>query len=191
MTGFTDAAQGLITSAHDLAAARGAEHITAAHLLLAATAYPEVGSALRSAGLTPETLAMALDPSRAGFARADADALEAIGIDLAGLGRAVDDRLGEGAFERPGRPRPRTQAWGPLRAWKHRESFSVPFGDTAKRALLAAADQGRRLGVRALGPALVALAALDGADPAVGRALAGTDLGPLRAALARAAQDAA
>lgn len=171
--------------------ARTARSTSPLHLLLAATAYPEPAAALSAVGVTAASLddAAGVDPS--GIRREDADALESLGIDVHAVEWATDAALGAGTFAAPARPQARSMRWGFPWAVKNRGDRPMRFGLTAKRALELALVAGRRLGVDAMGPSVVALAAVDADDPTVTRALAGVDLASLRQQLEDAARRAA
>jgi ATP-dependent Clp protease ATP-binding subunit ClpA len=117
---FTEPARRVVVQAQDEARALGHGAIGCEHLLIAIASDPEAraGAALRDsgadAGALRTTLAGLEPPSRL-----DADALAAIGIDLAAVRRRVEASFGPGALEHR-RPRPEGR---------------IPFSPDAKKGL--------------------------------------------------------
>ena len=166
---FTAEARRVVVLAQEEARALRADRIDPVHLLLAGSRDDgSVGQALRSAGVDHPALRDALARSGSDL---DADALAAVGIDLATVRAATEATFGPGALERGA----------------GRSSVGhLPFAAGSKRALqealrFALAREDRRIESRHV---LFGVLAVD--DPAVGRVLRqlGSDLDALRARMA-------
>jgi ATP-dependent Clp protease ATP-binding subunit ClpA len=167
----------LFAAAQDEAIAFRHDWIGSEHVLLALLGRDDdAGRALRGLGLT---LAGAREDTRrivgegpAPEAAFDADALDAIGIDLQAVRQRAEATFGEGALERASRRRGRCGGAG----------FGV--APRLKRALESARQEAERRGTR-LGAADVALALAEQRDSVAARILDGCGISPehLRAAL--------
>ena len=136
---FTERARHVVVLAQNEARALEHDHIGTEHLLIGLVDDGDgvAGGVLRSLGLTAEPLRddldarvkVAGDPGRKAL---DADALAAIGIDLAEVRRRTEEAFGPGALERPRVRRRRCRLPSPPGA--------IPFTPRAKKAL----ELGRR-----------------------------------------------
>ncbi|WP_029289678.1 Clp protease N-terminal domain-containing protein [Cellulomonas sp. HZM] len=97
---FSAQARDAVTAAHDQARSAGAGSVTSAHLLAAVVADPRSIAcvALAAAGTDPAAVARAARHTDDGI---DADALAAVGIDLAAVRAQVEHEFGAGALDHP------------------------------------------------------------------------------------------
>ena len=164
---FTDEARYVVVTAQEEARALRAPEIEPAHLLLALTEDDgRGGQALRAAGADHAAVRSAL---AGGGAAMDAEALAALGIDLAQVRAAAEAAFGPGALDRgAGR------------------SGHIPFADGSKRALEEALRAVLRSRLRRRDRVIDSGAVLAGllavGDPVVDRVLqqAGTDPAAVR-----------
>nr|WP_276508743.1 Clp protease N-terminal domain-containing protein [Modestobacter muralis] len=146
-----------------------AERIEPVHLLLALTRDDgRGGTALRTAGADHRTLQTALASGDL-----DADALAAVGVDLAQVRATAEAVFGPGALDRGRRA----------------DSGHIPFADGSKRALEESLRAAVRQKERRLDSGHVLLGVLAVADPTVVRLLAAVpgDSGAMRDGLGDAA----
>ncbi|MBA3372522.1 MAG: Clp protease [Euzebyaceae bacterium] len=131
---FTDRARYTVVLAQTQAREQRASHIGTEHLLVGLLAEGEgvAASVLRSAGLTLEhvrtEILHVVGPD--GLGHEDADALQAIGIDLGTVRARIEEAFGPGALDRAAR-RGR-------RRWRRCHTGSsghIPFSPRAKKAL--------------------------------------------------------
>jgi hypothetical protein len=190
---FTGDARGVLAGAREGALRLGHDWIGCEHLLLALAATGgEVGTVLRSQGITPERVRLeAVRLAGAGrgaslFDVLDRDALASIGIDLDAVRGKVEAAFGPGAFTAPAR-RPCGRRWVRRRVRRARQARwaaagegtgrgprRVPFTPRAKRCLMHAVREARAehagpIGVEHLGLAIVSMT--DGAVPPILSAL--------------------
>ena len=167
---FTDEARQVVVVAQEEARSLRAGEIEPVHLLLALTEDPgRGGEALRAAGGDHAVARSALTGTGAAM---DAEALAAVGIDLARVRAAAEATFGPGALDRG------AERYG-----------HIPFAGGSKRALeesLHAVVRARlRRRPRAIDSGAVLLGVLAVDDPVVDRVLRqlGTDAASLRARL--------
>ena len=150
---FTKQARAVVLAAQGAARRLGDDHIGTQHLLLgllaedtgvAATVLADLG--VITAAVEEELAARRPRPGRLGSA--DAEALQAIGIDLAAIRRRAEETFGTGALERATR-RPRGR---------------LPLVTPAKRTLEASLRQARALGHNYLGAEHILLGVLQQND---------------------------
>lgn len=129
---FTESARAVVVGAQEEARGLGHDYIGCEHLLIAVAAAPDgpARTALRSTGVTPESLRSAVqEVSERG---PDAVALATIGIDLDEVRRRVERAFGPGALD--ARRRGGRRRLGPRRDCGGRAG-SIPFTPRSKRAL--------------------------------------------------------
>ena len=149
---FTDEARLAVVRAQEEARDLHAERIDPVHLLLALTRDEgRGGTALRTAGVDHRTLRNALATGDL-----DADALAAVGVDLAQVRATTEAVFGPGALDRGRRS----------------VSGHMPFADSSKRALEETLRAALRQKERRLDSGHVLLGVLAVADPTVVRLLA-------------------
>ncbi len=194
---FSDQARLVVRLARDEAASLSHRYIGTEHLLLAML-HEETGVAytvLTEVGVTHERISAATKAAvgTEAFGDADAEALQAIGIDLPTVRAKIEEVFGPGALEPPGPEAPRR---GLLRRRRQQPAGSTdrhPFSPRSKKVLELSLREALRLGHNYIGSEHVLLGLLrEGEGPAV-RFLteAGVSLDALRdrtvAALDRAA----
>ncbi len=150
---FTSQARAVVMAAQAAARRLGDDHIGDEHLLLgllaedtgmAATVLADLG--VTAAAVEDELAARRLRPGRLG--PADAEALQAIGIDLEAIRRRAEETFGAGALERATR----------------RRRGRLPLITPAKRTLEASLHQARALGHNYLGAEHILLGVLQQDD---------------------------
>jgi ATP-dependent Clp protease ATP-binding subunit ClpA len=175
---FTRDAREAVVGAQQVARETRSATIDTRHLLVSLVdGGGPVPDMLRSAGLRPDDVSARARRSLTSGEPLDADALAAVGVDLAEVRRQTDQVFGAGALDRAGRR--------PSRRGGH-----VPFARDAKKALELALREAVRLHDKGIGTRHLLLGLLR-ADTPGGRVLetalhdAGTDVPALRAAVER------
>lgn len=175
---FSQRARAVVVQAQEEARGLGHTWIGAEHLMLGVLAQSEeTGVAdLVRLGVTRErwrrTLTDVLGPPGPGFSSRDADALAALGIDLAEVRRRVEDSFGPGALEpdtgaEARAEQRRTRRWN--RRFRHGRGCGfernplghIPFTPRAKRALERSLREAKGLGDRDIGVEHLILGVLD------------------------------
>ena len=135
---FTAAARSVVVTARQEAQQLNHVYIGTEHLLLAMLDESSGGTAvlLRDAGVTRERVLADIDrlvrPAPQALDDADAEALQAIGIDLDAVRAKVEELFGPGALRPPGAARP-----APRRGFLRRKEVSRrgPFAARTKKVL--------------------------------------------------------
>ena len=175
---FTQEARDAVVSAQTVARERGERRIGPEHLLLGVLRHPQTAGArvLRRVGVRSEAVLEELHRAPDGL---DADALDAIGVDLDAIRRRAEETFGSGALSgqptgRPGRGH-------------------IPFDAGAKKALELSLREALALKHRYIGTEHVVLGlARDGTAAVLLSRLAATcDLPSLRALVLEELADAA
>jgi ATP-dependent Clp protease ATP-binding subunit ClpA len=156
---FTDDARLVVIAAKTKATDRGDAHVGGLHLLSALTTGDSVAArVLADRGVDSAAVDRVLGPGGRPEPEpdsADAEALRAIGIDLAEIKRKVEESFGEGALRRiPLASR------GPLN-WTGR----IPFADDAKLALAESVKEARAFRHNHIGTEHLLLGLLRAASP--------------------------
>lgn len=124
---FTAHAQTIVLNASHRARELGADHIGSTHLLLAlAGGEGSTGAILTGAGIDPDRLTRLIGPTAL-----DADALAAVGIDVAAVRASAERSFGVGALNR---------------AVRSNRRGNLPFTKDAKKTLKLAVREALRLG---------------------------------------------
>lgn len=141
---FTKPARTVVTDAQDEARALGHDRIGTEHLLIAVLATPgEPGAAaLTDLGVTAggcrEAVRDVVAAGGDGLGPQDAEALQALGIDLEEVRRRAEQTFGPGALDAPdraGRPTRRGLPFRRRRADDRTGTGHIPFTPRAKKAL--------------------------------------------------------
>lgn len=137
---FAQGARDVVIGAQEQAGSQGAREITADHLLLGILAGSEnpATRALHRLGIERE----AVEQRTQGLGSADAQALEAIGVDLDAVRGRVEASFGPGALDRTRRRRPRFPG--------RRGAGHLPFTSSAEGALEHALRQAIALNDKAI-----------------------------------------
>ena len=176
---FTESARAVVVDAQAEARGLGDNFIGCEHLLIAVAAAPDgaARTALRSTGVTPESLRSAVEEVvRAG---PDAAALATIGIDLEEVRRRVEGAFGPGALNR--RRSGRRGCSG--------DDGRMPFTPRSKRALEQSLRAAVARGDRHIGSEHILLGILEAPEGVTQLALARLGVTPER--LRRQLDDAA
>jgi ATP-dependent Clp protease ATP-binding subunit ClpA len=177
---FTESARAVVVDAQAEARGLGDNFIGCEHLLIAVAAAPDgaARTALRSTGVTPESLRSAVEEVvRAG---PDAAALATIGIDLEEVRRRVESAFGPGALNRR---RSRRRDCGGS------DDGRMPFTPRSKRALEQSLRAAAARGDRHIGSEHILLGILEAPEGVTQLALARLGVTPER--LRRQLDDAA
>lgn len=139
---FTKAARQAVVRSQDRARALGHDQIDPVHLLLGVMADEQgpAARALAQCGIDEEAVARQATT----LGQADAEALQAIGVDLDAVRREAEKNFGPGALERPRRRR--GGLLGHLTGYEH-----MPLTAAAKKALEQSLRQALALGDRHIG----------------------------------------
>jgi ATP-dependent Clp protease ATP-binding subunit ClpA len=128
---FTTDARAVVIGAQEQSRRLNHRRIGTEHLLLALLAQPGAPAAiLRDVGLTSERVTAEIEwLLRAGsLGDSDAEALEAIGIDLDAVRAKLEETFGPGALDPPPEP-------GPRGLFRRRSDAHLPFSARAKKVL--------------------------------------------------------
>lgn len=172
---FTAEARQAVIDAQEVAARLRHTQIGAEHLLLAVLERDSIGSrVLRGFGVERAAV-LAQVPARDVV---DAEALEALGIDLREVHRRVEETFGPGSL---GTERPR-RGW-----WRRNRGRHIPFTRAAKKALETSLREAIALGHRYIGTEHLVLGMLADTEGVARQILARTGVHPaqeeLRAAV--------
>ncbi|MBP3036411.1 hypothetical protein J2M53_09105 [Arthrobacter sp. zg-ZUI100] len=174
---FTQGARDVVIGAQEQARALGAREITAEHLLLGILAGRDNPAtlALHQLGIERDTV----EQRTRGLGSADAQALEAIGVDLDAIRERVEASFGPGALDRT--PRRRSRFLG------RRSAGHIPFTSSAKGALEQALRQAIALNDKTIGAEHILLGLMAEESGLAARTLAslGADAAQVRAAVIR------
>jgi ATP-dependent Clp protease ATP-binding subunit ClpA len=166
---FTTSARTAVTLAQQEARMLDRPQIGTEHVLigLAGAGADPAAQALRSAGVTADTLRAAA--RRGSGDHLDADALALLGIDLDQVRRAAEERFGRGALD--------------AATSGHARSGHIPFSAPAKKALAAAVSQAAALRTGSISSGHLLLGLVVDADGAAVRVLrsCGVDVAALSA----------
>lgn len=169
---FTRRAREVVVSARDEATGLRHQYVGTEHLLLGLiTSSPgPAARVLAAAGLQPEYVRSEVVRLVGGgsdvLGAGEAEALQAIGIDLDAVRSKVEDSFGQGVLDQPNGGRPGAR---------------LPFTPRAKKSLALALREAKRLGHNYLGTEHILLGLLREADGIAGQILAAKEpLGVLR-----------
>lgn len=168
---FTESARAVVVGAQEEARGLGDDFIGCEHLLIAVAAAPDgaARTALRSTGVTPESLRTAVEEVvRMG---PDAAALATIGIDLEEVRRRVESAFGPGALDR--------RHLRPRRGCGSRDG-EIPFTPRSKRALEGSLRAAVARGDRHIGSEHILLGILEARGEVTEQALARLGVTPER-----------
>lgn len=170
---FTESARAVVVGAQEEARGLGHDYIGCEHLLIAVAAAPDgpARTALRSTGVTPESLRSAVqEVSERG---PDAVALATIGIDLDEVRRRVERAFGPGALDARRRGGRRRRDCGG-------RDGSIPFTPRSKRALEQSLRAAVAQGDRHIGSEHILLGILEAGEGTAELALARLGVTPER-----------
>ena len=174
---FTQDARAVVIEAQEQARALGSREVTAEHLLLGILAGRDnpATRALHQLGIERE----AVEQRTQGLGSADAQALEAIGVDLDAIRERVEASFGPGALDRT----PRRHSRFPGR----RSAGHIPFTSSAKNALEQALRQAIALNDKTITAEHILLGLMAEDSGLAARTLAslGADPAQVRAAVLR------
>ncbi len=196
---FAESARSVVVDAQLHARQLGAEETRALHLFRALIEDDAVMSAaLGAQGVDVTALRAQIDGDRVqpGSLRplsdADAEALAALGIDLAEIRARMEERFGTGALDRPV-PQPRARRFGLGSVRRRAGGGHLRFSQEAKAALVATLRETVRLQANRIGTGHLSLGLLDVHDAEVTQKLAAAavDVAALRAFLEHAERRAA
>jgi ATP-dependent Clp protease ATP-binding subunit ClpA len=174
---FTESARAVVVGAQAEARGLGDDFIGCEHLLIAVAAAPDgpARTALRSTGVTPESLRSAVQ--EVAERGPDAVALATIGIDLDEVRRRVEGAFGPGALDARRRGRGR-RGRGPRRDCGG--GGAIPFTPRSKRALEQSLRAAVARGDRHIGSEHILLGILDAREGVTELALARLGVTPER-----------
>ncbi|GAB3566368.1 Clp protease N-terminal domain-containing protein [Spelaeicoccus albus] len=161
---FTKPARAAVVQAQQRARDMQARQIRPEHVLFAVidTATGRVARVLTEAGITVDDIVSGGPEPGGPLGADDADALKAIGIDLAAVRESVEAHFGDGAFNGAGDEHPgRTGKRG-----------HIPFSKPGKKVLELSLREAIARGDNFIGTEHILLGLLRGADPAVVKAVA-------------------
>lgn len=167
---FTPGARAAVIEAQEQARMLGAREITADHLLLGVLGSGDNSAVrvLHRLGIDRESVAQRAQ----GLGTADAQALEAIGVDLEAIRARVEAGFGAGALDRPPRRRP-----GFL---SRRRGGHIPFVASAKETLVQSLNQAIALADKEIGPEHILLGLVAEETGTAARTLASLGADPAR-----------